>query len=94
MNFSLKFLVKSLSFFTYIKVFNYDSFNLNQTSLIRSNGVELNPGPKKSFSLTFFHWNLNGIAAHDFAKIFLIQPRPATRHFSGQGRFREIGALR
>ena len=33
----------------------------------------MNPGPKKSSSLTFFHWNLNGIAAHDFAKISLIQ---------------------
>ena len=41
--------------------------------MIRSGDVELNPGPKKSFSLTFFHWNLNGIAAHDFAKISLIQ---------------------
>ena len=35
--------------------------------------VELNPGPKKSSSLSFFHWNLNGIAAHDFAKIPSIQ---------------------
>ena len=24
-------------------------------------------------SLTFYHWNLNGIAAHDFVKILLIQ---------------------
>ena len=37
------------------------------------NNVQLNPGPKKSSSLTFFHWNLNGIAAPDFAKISLIQ---------------------
>ena len=66
---SLNYLVKSQSFFTYIKVFNYDSFNLNQILLIQSDDVEFNPGPKKSSSLTFFHWNLNGIAAHDFAKI-------------------------
>ena len=33
----------------------------------------MNPCQKKSSSLTFFHWNLNGIAAHDFAKIDLIQ---------------------
>ena len=33
----------------------------------------MNPGPKKSSSLSFFHWNLNAIAAHDFAKISLIQ---------------------
>ena len=66
---SLNYLVKSQSSFTYIKVFNYDSFNLNQILLIQSDDVEFNPGPKKSSSLTFFHWNLNGIAAHDFAKI-------------------------
>ena len=71
---SLNFVVKSQSSFTYIKAFNYDSFNLNQILLIRSDDVELNPGPKISSSLTFFHWNLNGIAAHDFAKISLIQP--------------------
>ena len=33
----------------------------------------MKPGVKKSSSLTFFHGNLNGIAAHDFAKIYLIQ---------------------
>ena len=33
----------------------------------------MNPGPTKSSSLTCFHWNLNEIAAHDFAIIFLIQ---------------------
>ena len=36
--------------------------------MIRSGDVELNPGPNNSSSL-----NLNGIAAHDFAKISLIQ---------------------
>ena len=41
--------------------------------MIRSGDVELNPGPKKSSSLTFLHWNLNGITAHYFAKISLIQ---------------------
>ena len=41
--------------------------------MIRSGDVELNLGPKKSSSPTFFHWNLNGIVAHGFAKISLIQ---------------------
>ena len=27
--------------------------------------IEINPGPKRS-SLTFCHWNLNGVAAHEF----------------------------
>ena len=34
--------------------------------------IEINSGHKQS-SLTFYHWNLNGIAAHDFVKILLIQ---------------------
>ena len=66
---SLSFFGKSQTSFTYIKVFNYDSFSLNQILLIRSEDVASNQGPsKKSSFLTFFHWNLNGIAAHDFAK--------------------------
>ena len=66
-------LIKSQSSFTYIKVFNYDSFNLNHILLIRSGDVELKPDPKKSSSLAFFNWNYNGIAALDFTKISLIQ---------------------
>ena len=61
------------SLLTYIKPFICASRIWNKILLIRSGDVELNPGPKKSSSLTFFHWNLNGIAAHDFAKISLIQ---------------------
>ena len=70
---SLNFLVKGQSSFNFIKVFNYDSFNLNQMLLLRSGDVELSPDPKEPFSLTFFHRNFNGFAAHDFAKISLIQ---------------------
>ena len=61
------------SLLTYIKPFICASCIWNKILLIRSGYVELNPGPKKSSSLTFFHCNLNGIAAHDFAKISLIQ---------------------
>ena len=40
--------------------------------LICCGDIEINPGPKQS-SLTFCHWNLNDIAAHDFIKILLLQ---------------------
>ena len=40
--------------------------------LCRCGGIETNPGPKNS-SLTFCHWNLNGLRAHDYIKIFLLQ---------------------
>ena len=40
--------------------------------------IEIYPGSKQS-SLTFCHWNLNCIGAHDFVKISLIQ-RHITEH--------------
>ena len=61
------------SLLTHIQPFICASCIWNKILLIQSGDVELNPGPKKSSSLSFFHWNLNGIAAHDFAKISLIQ---------------------
>ena len=43
------------------------------TSLLFCFGdIEKNPGPKYS-SLTFCHWNLNGLTAHDSIKISLLQ---------------------
>ena len=61
------------SLLTYIQPFICASCIWNNILLIQSGYVELNPGPKKSSLLTFFHWNLNGIPAHDFAKVCLIQ---------------------
>ena len=40
--------------------------------LCRCRVSETNPGPKYS-SLTFCHWNLNGLTAHDSIKIALLQ---------------------
>ena len=34
-------------------------------------GAEINPCPKQS-SLTFCHWSLNGVAAHEFIKTLLL----------------------
>ena len=48
--------------------------------LLRSVDVELNPGPKKSSSLSFLHWNINGVAAHDFFKLALIQSHAASHN--------------
>ena len=41
---------------------------------IISNGdIETNPGPEKNTKISFCHWNLNGIAAHNFSKVSLLQ---------------------
>ena len=36
--------------------------------LLKSVDIESNPGPRKSSTLKFCHWNLNGLAAHKFTK--------------------------
>ena len=37
--------------------------------LILCDDVEQNPGPKDTKYLSLCHWNLNSLAAHDFAKV-------------------------
>ena len=49
--------------------------------LLRSGNVETNPGPKKSSVIKFCHWNLNGLAAHDFLKVSLIEAFITTHNF-------------
>ena len=41
--------------------------------LLRSGDIEINPGPKKSSVIKFCHWKLNGLAAHDFLQVSLIE---------------------
>ena len=40
--------------------------------LLKSDDIEINPGLKKSSDIKFCHCNLNGMAAHDFVKVPLI----------------------
>ena len=40
--------------------------------LLESGDIETCPGPKRSSFIKLFHWNLNGIALHDFVKMPLI----------------------
>ena len=49
--------------------------------LIISVDTETNPCPKKQSCLKFFHWNLDGLAAHDFIKLPLIEAYIATNNF-------------
>ena len=43
--------------------------------------VGTNPGPRKASVIKFCHWNLNGLAAHDFLKIFLIEAFITSHNF-------------
>ena len=41
--------------------------------LLKSGDIESNPGPRKSSTLKFCHWNLNGLAAHKLTKLSLLE---------------------
>ena len=41
--------------------------------LIYCSDVESNPGPKKQHRISFCHWNLNGLAAHNSNEVSLLQ---------------------
>ena len=49
--------------------------------LLISGDIETNPGPKKSSAIKFCHWNLNGLAAHGFVKVPLIEAFITTHNF-------------
>ena len=49
--------------------------------LILCGEIELNPGPKDTKYLSLCHWNLNSIAAHDFAKVSAIKAFNTTKNF-------------
>ena len=49
--------------------------------LVNSGDIETNPGLRKSYSIEFCHWNLNGLAAHDFIKVPLIEALISTHNF-------------
>ena len=48
------------------------AFNLKCMLLLESGDIETNPGPRKSF-IKSCYWILDGLAAHDFVTIFLIE---------------------
>ena len=49
--------------------------------IICSGDIETNPGPKKNTKISFCHWNLNGIAAHNFSKVSLLQAMATTHEY-------------
>ena len=71
--------------FANVLLFKYFDFccyalNLKRMLLLESGDIETNPGPRKSF-IKFCHWNLNGLAAHDFVEIRLIEAFITTHNF-------------
>ena len=46
---------------------------LLKLSVICCGDVESNPGPKKQHQISFCHWNLNGLADHNFSNLSSLQ---------------------
>ena len=49
--------------------------------MVNSGDIETNPDPRKSSPIKFCHWKLNGLAAHDFIKVTLIEAFINTHNF-------------
>ena len=66
----------------FLKIANITMFLLFfiQNLVLLSGDIEENPGPKYS-SLTFCHWNLNGLTAHDSTKISILQAYIAQHNY-------------
>ena len=47
--------------------------NIKHLLLSLSEDTEVNPGPKPSSKIKFCHWNLNGLAAHNFIRVPLVE---------------------
>ena len=52
--------------------------NLVQFLLVCSSDIEINLGPKTKNQILFCHWNLNGLAAHNFTKVSLLKALSVT----------------
>ena len=55
--------------------------NLFQLLMVCSGDIEINPVPKTKNQISFYHWNLNGLAAQNFNKISLLQALSVTHDY-------------
>ena len=55
--------------------------NLIQLLLVCRGDMEINPGPKTKIQISFCHCNLNGLAAHNFTKVCLLQALSVTHYY-------------
>ena len=61
----------NLTWLEYMFTIRYFINSFKHLLLLLSGDIETNPGPKRSSNITFFHWNLNRLGAHDSVKVSL-----------------------
>ena len=65
----------------YVFTIRYFIINFKHLLLLLSEDIEINPGPKQSSYIKFCHWNLNGLATHDFIKVPLVEAFITSNNF-------------
>ena len=73
--------VTNLTWSVYMFAIRYFINNFKQLLLLLSGDIETNPDPKRSSNIKFCHWNLNGLAAHDFIKVPLVEAFITSNNF-------------
>ena len=72
-----------LNFYFYIQTLYYKQIKKQwlRLFLICCGDIEWNPGPEKQHQISFCHWNLNGLAAHNFSKVSLLQAISVSKNY-------------
>ena len=72
-----------LNFYFYIQTLYYKQIKKQwlRLFLICCGDIEWNPGPEKQHQISFCHWNLNGLAAHNFIKVSLLQAISVSKNY-------------
>ena len=65
----------------YMFTIRYFINNFKHLLLLLSGDIEINPDPKRSSNIKFCHWNLNGLASHDFIKVRLMEAFITSNNF-------------
>ena len=78
---TLKSVKRCFAVCTYVLFYLFFDTIFSKILLVNSGDIGANPGPRKSSPIKFCHWNLNGLAAHDFIKAPLIEAFISTHDF-------------
>ena len=79
---TLKSVKPCFAVFTYVLFYLFFGTIFSKILLVNSGDTETNRGPRKSSPIKFCHQNLNGLAAHDFIKVPLIEGFTSTHNFN------------
>ena len=66
---------------TYVLFYLFYDTIFSKILLVNFGDIETNSGPRESAPIKSCHWDLNGLAAHDFIKVPLIEAFISTHNF-------------